>query len=63
VLPDKIFEPLLGDIDLPVLDHLGATLSTSDARGERRAKRVRSSELFAADPCDLATLRGRQRCE
>ena len=29
-------------------------MASLNARGERRAKRVRSSALFGADPCDLA---------
>ena len=33
---------------------------THNVRGERRAKRVRSSALFGADPRDLAALRSRE---
>ena len=35
----------------------------ANARGERRAKRVRSSALFGTDPCGLTALRYGQRSE
>src|SRR3989454_6911094 len=42
---------------------LSFTSLQPNARGERRAKRVRSSALFDADPCHLTALCDRQRCE